>query len=494
MLADHPVAAALAHLRSLADRATWSSPADLIAALVDERRLLDAVLDSPDGRDVWRRLRYVIEQARAWSDAGGHGLRRYLAWVRLQATESHTADTILPEHDHDAVRIMTIHAAKGLEFPITVVTGLTTVPAGKSRNSVVWHRDDWTIASQQGDEIYDDFKPIDEQMSDAERRRLLYVACTRAIDHLIVSLHRVPPKNDVAENRLPSGALLADRRRRRDVEPAPSRWCPIPGGFTVVRVAPDDLEWNDVDDMAGRTRSGDQRRAVAGSRSAPRGSPKTSSAWNDPGAGDRRRASQGRRRPRAPAVAARAIRHRCRPRRPRHAPVLRSRRRPRHRRPGRRPVRGGRHHRARVERRGARPLRARGADRAARRSTSEHHRELFVAAPIGDRVLEGYIDLLVRTDAGFVIVDYKTDAWRTGADRAERIARYRRQLAAYAVALEQVLGEPIVAGLLVHCRTIGRRRADRARRLARSDRRATPGDGSRRADRSALRRPASTTL
>ena len=41
------------------------------------------------------------------------------------------------------------------------------------------------------------------------------------------------------------------------------------------------------------------------------------------------------------------------------------------------------------------------------------------------------------------------------AARAERIARYRRQLAAYAVALEQVLGEPIVAGLLVHCRTSG---------------------------------------
>ncbi len=70
-------------------------------------------------------------------------------------------------------------------------------------------------------------------------------------------------------------------------------------------------------------------------------------------------------------------------------------------------------------------------------------------------MLEGYIDLLVRTDAGFVIVDYKTDAWRAGAARAERIARYRRQLAAYAVALEQVLGEPIVAGLLVHCRTSG---------------------------------------
>ena len=32
--------------------------------------------------------------------------------------------------------------------------------------------------------------PIDEQMSHDERVRLLYVACTRAQDHLVVSLHR----------------------------------------------------------------------------------------------------------------------------------------------------------------------------------------------------------------------------------------------------------------------------------------------------------------
>ncbi len=70
-------------------------------------------------------------------------------------------------------------------------------------------------------------------------------------------------------------------------------------------------------------------------------------------------------------------------------------------------------------------------------------------------MLEGYVDLLVRTDGGYTIVDYKTDAWRQGANRAERIARYRRQLAAYALALEHVTGEPIVAGVLVHCRTDG---------------------------------------
>jgi len=450
-LVDHPVAAAIAHVRSIAERATWCSPADLIAALVDERRLVDAVLDSPDARDVWRRIRYVVEQARAWSDAGGHGLRRYLAWARMQASESRTADTILPEHDYDAVRIMTIHAAKGLEFPITVVSGLTTEPAGRAAHSVVWHNGTWTIASKQGDEVYDEFKPIDEQMSDAERRRLLYVACTRAIDHLVVSLHRVPPKSAVAEGRMPSAMLLA-ANGAADAEAGARELSANPGGFTLPRVAPDELEWNDVAtweaERARALRDANRRLTVSATRLAE------DLVWYDPGAaGD-----EGLRkdavdlelppwqRGRYGTAVGRAV----------HGTLQFC------------DLAGGHDiddlAAAQCAAEGiigleasvsalARSALAAPAVRAA--LVAEHHRELFVAAPIGERVLEGYVDLLVRTERGYVIVDYKTDAWRQGTDRAERIARYRRQLAAYGVALEHVTGEPIVGGVLVHCRTDG---------------------------------------
>ena len=47
----------------------------------------------------------------------GHGVRRYLLWTRLQGDEGRfVAETVLPETDHDAVRIMTVHAAKGLQL------------------------------------------------------------------------------------------------------------------------------------------------------------------------------------------------------------------------------------------------------------------------------------------------------------------------------------------------------------------------------------------
>ena len=86
---------------------------------------------------------------------------------------------------------------------------------------------------------------------------------------------------------------------------------------------------------------------------------------------------------------------------------------------------------------------------------ADHWRELFVVAELDGTVLEGYIDLLVRTPDGLVIVDYKTDHFGREGDRAERLARYRFQLAAYGLALGQVLAEPVVGGILVHCRPDG---------------------------------------
>jgi ATP-dependent helicase/nuclease subunit A len=92
---------------------------------------------------------------------------------------------------------------------------------------------------------------------------------------------------------------------------------------------------------------------------------------------------------------------------------------------------------------------------AAAAAGAEHWRELFVVSELAGTVLEGYIDLLVRTPDGLVIVDYKTDQWRPGADQASRLARYRHQLAAYGRALGALLDEPITGGILVRCRADG---------------------------------------
>ena len=77
-----------------------------------------------------------------------------------------------------------------------------------------------------------------------------------------------------------------------------------------------------------------------------------------------------------------------------------------------------------------------------------HWREVYVGIPYGDGVLEGYIDLLYRSDAGLVVVDYKTDSWRDEADLQAKVDRYRVQLEAYGRAVAEAAGEG-VAGLML---------------------------------------------
>jgi ATP-dependent exoDNAse (exonuclease V) beta subunit len=77
------------------------------------------------------------------------------------------------------------------------------------------------------------------------------------------------------------------------------------------------------------------------------------------------------------------------------------------------------------------------------------HREMYVATPVDGTTLEGYVDLVYRRPDGLVVVDYKTDAWSDDAELAAKVARYRLQGAAYAVALEQATGAPVAECVFV---------------------------------------------
>ena len=77
-------------------------------------------------------------------------------------------------------------------------------------------------------------------------------------------------------------------------------------------------------------------------------------------------------------------------------------------------------------------------------AAAPHWRELWVSAPVGGRLVEGYIDLLYRDQAGrLVVVDWKTDRIEGEADAATLLNRYRLQGAGYAAAVEAVTGEPV---------------------------------------------------
>ncbi|MFC7500575.1 UvrD-helicase domain-containing protein, partial [Nocardioides sp. GCM10030258] len=192
-LAAGPVGQSLDYLRGLHRAARWLTPSEVLARIVDDRRLLEIGLHLPRTRDTWRRVRYVVDQARAWTEVAHGGLRNYLAWVAHQAQEkSRVSEAILPETDVDAVRVMTVHAAKGLEFPIVIMSGMTTRTKRQFGVRLLWSEHNYTVSLNRDlqDPLFETLAAIDESMGFLERTRLLYVAATRARDHLVVSMHR----------------------------------------------------------------------------------------------------------------------------------------------------------------------------------------------------------------------------------------------------------------------------------------------------------------
>ena len=451
--ADHPVAEGIAHLAELHRAKRWTSPPALIDRLVRERGAFETAVAGGRPRDVWRRLRFVIDQARAWADAGGTNLRDYMAWARLQgADNARVTETILPETDDDSVRILTVHAAKGLEFPIVVLSGMTTRLSAPARGpSVAFDASGEPVVRVRGgieSENYEAWKPIDEQMDAHERLRLLYVACTRARDHLVVSLHRRDPgetgkkANSAAWALADAGAAGAgavdgstllspddEGDVAADGRPAPAEPPRAP--------LPERGRWEHERDRclarASVPLAVSPTALAAGDGEAPADDP---GLHKDPDDAEQPPWSKGR----YGTAIGRAV----------HG-VLQDV-----------DLSTGQGLEALAERQAAaegvsgRSKVVAGLARAAldtavarEAAASEHWRELFVAAPLSERLVEGYVDLVYRGPDGLVVVDWKTDSVAGDGGVDAKVDRYRLQGAAYTAALEAVTGEPVARMVFV---------------------------------------------
>ena len=202
---------AFAALREWHAARAWVSIPALIERLIRDRRMMEAALDHPRTREAWRRYRFIVESARAFSEAGGDSLRGFIEWVDRQMSEqARITETPVPEGDEDAVRVMTVHGAKGLEFPIVILTGLNSANRATA-DSVLFDRETGGVEVRMGTsasgyfmtERYEDLRRAESEMERDEAVRLLYVAATRARDHLILSMYRP------AENKATAAAAIA---------------------------------------------------------------------------------------------------------------------------------------------------------------------------------------------------------------------------------------------------------------------------------------------
>jgi ATP-dependent helicase/nuclease subunit A len=427
--ADGPVAEALRILRRYHERRLWVSPAALIEEVVRDRRLLEIALGASRPRERWRRYAFLVGQARAFAEAGGRSLRAFLEWVAGQAKEgARVTEVPVPEADEDAVRVMTVHGAKGLEFPVVVLTGLNFEPSARV-DSVLFDREGGEVEVKLGAKDtsfqtpgYEVLAQREEAQELAEDVRLMYVAATRARDHLVVSLYRL------AKDQKSRAALIAQHLQGAD-----ELWRAVPEEPWSPKASKETEEPEPEDTPEARQRWIDERAQLLRERARPSALAATALARivkEEAGVPE-----EPWRRGRAGTPLGRAV----------HAvlqtvdlatgqgleDIARAQA----------AAEGIPHRETEVARLARVALESNTVRRAV--ASGRWWREVPVAAPLGDTVLEGFIDLLFEEDDGLVVVDYKTDALESAEEITKSMQRYRLQGGAYALALEKAAGRPV---------------------------------------------------
>ena len=117
---------AVALLSRLSARKGRASLADLLAELFRETGVDFVAARLPEGERIAQNLSKAAEMARAFEWEGPGSLKLFLAEIRRKTSEGREEDEVPDfEEDEDAVRLSTIHAAKGLEFPVVILGALS---------------------------------------------------------------------------------------------------------------------------------------------------------------------------------------------------------------------------------------------------------------------------------------------------------------------------------------------------------------------------------
>jgi ATP-dependent exoDNAse (exonuclease V) beta subunit len=186
---------------SLRNRAASMPLASLIEAAVTETGYdLANLLRDPSANGL-ATIRRAESLAREFEAGEGRNLRGFLDWSRLSEELDSEAAAATADESSDVVRLMTIHAAKGLQFKVTCVPDLGRSCQGRHEYALRLGRskddrpEDFELGLRlprfDGGKIdaysWKDLCEADKAATEDEELRLLHVAVTRAENHLVLS-------------------------------------------------------------------------------------------------------------------------------------------------------------------------------------------------------------------------------------------------------------------------------------------------------------------
>ena len=199
----------------------------------------------------------LVEQARTLDRSRPGDLNGFVTQLSEFVVRTPKEPLAATRAEGDVIRIMTVHYAKGLEFPLVVVPDLDRPNYPGSRQPVFDAQLGPLVpAVEKGDLVgWDLHRFLEQEQQREERKRLLYVACTRAADYLLLSssvANLQKPKSDWMkllgqQFNLTNGQLLSE----------------LPDGYTVPEIKVTTAEPETSRKPLGPTRGADLEKLIA---------------------------------------------------------------------------------------------------------------------------------------------------------------------------------------------------------------------------------------
>ncbi|HEY2072316.1 MAG TPA: PD-(D/E)XK nuclease family protein, partial [Gaiellaceae bacterium] len=186
-----------------------------------------AVLAQWDGKRRYANMRKLARLARSYEELRGPDVEGFVRFVEEQeALGARELEAVAEEEGADAVRLLTIHAAKGLEFDVVIVADAGRDKAPPSAEEILALSDgrfgfrvaDPVTTERRGAFDYEEVKQARQEEESAERLRLYYVAMTRARQRLIVS--GAIDRERAADASTPIGWVLARLAADKELDAA----------------------------------------------------------------------------------------------------------------------------------------------------------------------------------------------------------------------------------------------------------------------------------
>ncbi|HNT87708.1 MAG TPA: 3'-5' exonuclease, partial [Candidatus Hydrogenedentes bacterium] len=168
---------------------------DLLRRVLEETGYEALLLNQFLGLQKASNVRKLVDLADNFTRTRPATPRAFIAYIREVRDQAvREGEAPMQPEGAGAVTIMTVHKAKGLEFPVVFLPDTSSVPRGSNRPAVPLHRELGIAVSVTGDDGERTAPALGEAVrrrqveeEAAEHARVLYVAMTRARDCLVLS-------------------------------------------------------------------------------------------------------------------------------------------------------------------------------------------------------------------------------------------------------------------------------------------------------------------